>query len=144
MNELKVRAWYKISEEMATVNEIDFVNKTVTIDWADVGYDEDGTDFPINELIVDFENIDLIRYTGRHDKTGKELWEGDIYTDPNWPRKPLEVEWVDDLYDDNGSYYSGWSVAIPEDGINESIYGPTKIGNIWQNPELISGGPDES
>ena len=81
-------------------------------------------------------NCEVMQYTGLHDKNGKELWEGDIYTDPNWPRKPLVVEWVDDLYDDNGSNYSGWSVAIPENGINESIYGPTKIGNIYESPEL--------
>ena len=136
MREIKVRAWYKLEEKMCKVLEIDFTHEIVMIEWEDVGYDGDGTDFPIHDRDLGFEDCELIQYTGLHDKNGKELWQGDIYTDPNWPRKPLVVEWVDDLYDDNGSNYSGWSVAIPENGINESIYGPTKIGNIYEDPEL--------
>lgn len=83
------------------------------------------------------ELLPITQYTGLHDKNGKELWQGDIYTDPNWPRKPLVVEWVDDLYDDNGSNYYGWSVAFPKEGMDNSAYGPTKIGNIFENPERL-------
>ena len=132
MKETKYRAW----DKQGKPDGIDSVSKGRMLYGDDLpGAHCCGGHMTINDILRD-EGYVYLEYTGLHDKNGEELWQGDIYTDSNWPRKPLVVEWVDDLYDDNGSNYSGWSVAIPEDGIDESIYGPTKIGNIYENPEL--------
>ncbi len=129
MRETRFRAWIEKYSEMCCVLSIDFVNDCFyVLPTAEL---EGGSQVRIPGL----DQMD--EYTGLHDKNSKELWQGDIYTDPNWPRKPLVVEWVDDLYDDNGSNYSGWSVAFPEEGMNNSAYGPTKIGNIFENPERL-------
>ncbi|PGU29628.1 hypothetical protein COD66_23270 [Bacillus cereus] len=67
MREIKFRAWDKFSEEMIIVTEIDFFNKVITALFR--GHLENK---------YEFDEVELMQFTGLLDKNGKEIYEGDI------------------------------------------------------------------
>lgn len=74
----------------------------------------------------------LMQFTGLHDKNGKEMWEGDIVriTWLNYANKQesiiRDIKW-------NGNGYGN----VFDEG-NSPKYAIEVIGNIYQNPELLS------
>jgi len=110
---------------------------------------------PYNEIFIhtpDSRCIELMQFTGLHDKNGKEIYEGDIL------RMPAKTEWektsfnsFEIFYHDNdcsptdcglvlgrlrthgnsAGGYSGYKL-IPK---NVSVM--EVIGNIYENPELL-------
>jgi uncharacterized phage protein (TIGR01671 family) len=75
------------------------------------------------------------QYTGLHDKNGKEIYEGDILEFYD-----IHGEVRFGLHSDN--VYNGWHVDVKtaetQCELNESFSFSEVIGNIHENPELLS------
>ena len=126
--EIKFRAWDEVSEKMLNWNDFLDTNMKNTF------------------LAPESTGLILMQYTGLHDKNGKEIYEGDIvllacyhYKEPVFDGE-FEV-----IYDEiNGM----WLLVDLEDKENvytfENIRGYyltelEKIGNIYDNPEVLGG-----
>ena len=75
------------------------------------------------------EPHEVMQYTGQHDKTGVEIFEGDIFAgrEGEHDGEVWEVAWEEDRD------RAGWSITpgIAEEG--------EVIGNRYENPELLEG-----
>ena len=129
MREIKFRAWDLKTKKMHTAENINFCGrKTVTVQYN-----------PVKKICLD--SAILMQYTGVKDKNGVEIYEGDI------------------IRGHTGRYQVDcvvrWSMGncgfIAEPTIMERTYlclnpGSTKsyevIGNIYENPELVSNETD--
>jgi hypothetical protein len=91
-----------------------------------------------------FKNSDVIcQYTGLHDKNGKEIYEGDIFNAGEAPQGDVDmigvVSWISVT---DGFIHTGWYLHSPW---GDHLY-PNYlaiIGNIYENPELVSGQPEK-
>ena len=106
---------------MFDVNEINFVDKKVV--------------FVTPSFIeAEFDEGELMQYTGLKDKNGKEIYEGDIISSLNFTG---QVFWND--------FSCGYRFGkTPEADIERTAYlnkfassEYLVIGNIYENPELI-------
>lgn len=82
-----------------------------------------------DDFIDDYEGLELMQYTGKKDKFGGGIFEGDILRYENGITKPLllVVEW------------SQLDVAFNFGGMRADyiIRNGEVIGNLYENPELI-------
>lgn len=115
MREIKFRAWNIKETQMArgiTLNETPLLN----VDFATIG-----------------PNIILMQFTGLLDKSGKEIYEGDIVRDCSHTDLVFAVEW-------NNEHIGYW---MPPEFDEEYEYPISEvilelIGNIYENPDLLT------
>ena len=153
MREIKFRAWDKVGKKLWTVTSIQFANNQgfiasygLGVDFVFMGTDKDGNIFRGSSV-----DCDLMQYTGRKDKNGVEIYEGDIL---HWQWTAGDDE-VNDL--NKGDFvvvwkYGSWQLDIPAGVPMPPIAGLWKsiddmeteneqtyevVGNIYANPELV-------
>lgn len=81
--------------------------------------------------IVGLDEINLLQFTGLHDKNGMEIYEGDIcWLNVNWADRLVQVYW-----DEEQCGFRGRS--LHDDYPWNLTYVKTVIGNIYKNPELL-------
>jgi len=79
----------------------------------------------------------IMQYTGLKDKHGKEIYEGDIVR-CKWNRRGSDFEpeiVIEKIEFINGAFYPRFHA--------NSHYEPEKIGNIYENPELLETNTQE-
>jgi uncharacterized phage protein (TIGR01671 family) len=81
MREVKFKAWVKDTKVILPVWVIDVQYKRIQVYASD------------DEIWIPLEDVELMQYTGLHDKNGKEIWEGDVVKDIYglW-----YIKWLDD------------------------------------------------
>ena len=82
--------------------------------------------------MLNFDDVNLMQYTGVKDKNGVEIYQGYITKDTYGTQIPMVVTWDDDC--------SGFRTLGKYDG--EQYVGFVKdscevVGNIYENPELL-------
>ena len=74
------------------------------------------------------------QYTGLKDKNGKEIFEGDIVATDFHEKKPYLIKYGVHNYTDVGFYAKDGNYRFP---MPDSLKHIIKIGNIYENPELL-------
>ena len=119
MREIKFRAWDKINKEMFNVESINFQERRVYKDV--VSY-------------RNFNDIELMQYTGLKDKNNKEIYEGDIVK-----LRANHGIGVIKYYDEWGAFVVEYIKPRPLAVLGMNYYKEDieVIGNIYENPELL-------
>lgn len=124
MREIKYRMWNKKEKKMYDVGVLDFDDKKAYMK----GY----LNYTKSSYL--YEDIELMQFTGLHDKNGKEIYEGDI-TDDGYNNIGVvkygkyNCSCCDGVY---GWYIDGGDIRSAECFLEV-------IGNIYENADLLKG-----
>lgn len=133
MRALKFRAWDKKLKQMVHVLEMQFLFESEDGIWIK-GYDNSSIDHEIFP-----ENLELMQWTGLKDRNGVNIYECDIVETRSGGMRI--IVWR------NGAFHSqeiGWKENSGMATHPVFFWGltpdlcPTVIGNIHQNPELVT------
>ena len=87
----------------------------------------------ISPIATRTSDLEVMEYTGLHDKNGREVYEGDIvrHQDISWGTYVEKVKYENGLWNYSSGITSGSSCQKPK-------YHWEVIGNAWENPDLSS------
>ena len=120
MREIKFRAWLKEERKMVNV-------ETLFIGINRLCFGNSKTE---DLFFRDFEEVELMQYTGLKDKNGKEIYEGDIYHVGDKNIRYLVV-WFDSGFE--GKQLRSTSYA----GLKSWAKDIEILGNIYENKNLL-------
>ena len=126
MREIKFRAWDKRKKIMVYKEENDSASYW---DGSKCSYVE-----MVNGCFKYSERYIWSQFTGLRDKSGKDVYEGDISID--WQGNAVVVEWKNEL-GSCGCCYDKFEGC----GFINVYEGMEVIGNIHENPELLEAKP---
>lgn len=128
MREIKFRAWDKKGNQMINyISSINFKNQN----FIDIVSEYD-LDVHNGENLGHYgrhtSEIEIMQFTGLKDKTGRDIYEGDIVNFGEGVNLPIEWAWNSYNFHNN----SDWDITNHDPEKEFQI-----IGNIYENPELI-------
>lgn len=134
MRKIKFRAWDKEYEKMTYFDDVDYqytpplVFRLDQVFKKDCNYD-DYEDFEYNDVT---DIVEVMQYTGLHDKNGKEIYEGDIV-------KSFFV----DTDEAGNEIYKYYIIEVKYDEVLcsykiDKFMNLEVIGNIYENKELLN------
>ena len=146
MRPIKFRAWDSGRKEMFDVFSIQFHTDVNGNPWRSVGELDTTNVNAIFEGRHKRQGTDyvLMQFTGLHDKSGKEIWEGDIVKLLGNPvfRSPDYIAQV--IFDSEQARFSIILNGCQYAGDGSLLYTRLEekevIGNIYENPELLRNG----
>jgi uncharacterized phage protein (TIGR01671 family) len=118
--EYKFRVWHKKSNEWCgTIG----LNETISH----------------NELEYDTDDLVFVQYTGCHDSSNKEIYEGDIVKYKTWEGRHdgiIEENQTQVQFKD-GAYYPRYINDVCEDSwYSFKVYDLEVVGNVFETPHL--------
>lgn len=123
--QIKFRMWNKEIKEMYDVGLINFQQRLIFMKHYE-GYTQ--SSFAL-------EDVELMQYTGLHDKNGKEIYEGDIVKILGGEYEQGFYEW-DEIVQIKDFIYDGFNLMMDISQIgNQAI---EVIGNIWEDSDLLN------
>lgn len=163
MREIKFRAWDRKKQTMFPVHQMQFEKLTDQLSYisgvdihdkdsdfhGDVFYGGSVHKMTGNPLQPKFE---LMQCTGLKDKHGVEIYEGDIVSGKDFSTAMFQ-HWGADIEDKSELYFIKYDaasfklfnlqdrwVAVLDHHVMSHAKDLSVIGNIYENPELLSGG----
>jgi len=130
--DIKFRAWHKEKKEMKCLDFLNLSRANFCGEWK-VKQPDDlfGIATTVGDL-WNIEDVELMQYTGLKDKSGVEIFEGDIL------KLTSSVKtYISSVLFKDGKFCvklnDGWYVSIASE-----LFEDTEVlGNIYENPELL-------
>jgi uncharacterized phage protein (TIGR01671 family) len=142
MREIKFKAWDEL--KLIMHNNFQFIRSGIEgNDWIVFSSDKQEIDFN-NPNPYFSQQLKIMQFTGLQDKNGKDIYEGDIMICHEYDSSDCGKRIVQTFNNavvgfSNGSYYyfPKGNMRMPHQLLMHA-YKPLIIGNIYENPELLT------
>ncbi len=122
MRDFKCKAWDRINKRWLNLFIIELNGDGIPLAVRD-----------INDELYGLHQVELVWYTGLHDKQGKEIYEGDIVQNTLFGLAVIEYNDQCMRFQANSSQEGMAGIVITANMSRNEV-----IGNIWENKELLN------